>query len=105
MKKLFGFIILFFSATVMAAQFKGFSANAENKKLKMSEELDQFTESKEEFLINFKKHPSFYSFPKKKDQEDQVRNFLKDRLKNKKVVTVEVDSVTTKILSLGDKEK
>ena len=93
---------LTFSAGVCAAKYRGYAPVSENKILIYSETIERMEELKSEFLISITGYAAFYSFPKDKQREVVVRNFLKSRQKSKKKLHFEVDAMTAKILSISD---
>lgn len=96
------FIMLFFCfpSLAFALQFTGYSPA--NNSLKWSEGIERFEETKTEFLILLSEHAALYSFPRTKNSERQVRNFLENAVRTKKKIKAEVDPEKAQIISLAD---
>ena len=92
----------FFSSKLDAAKFKGFNPTSSAETVRFSEPVDRFIETDSEFLILFRRHPSFYSFPKTKKNAIEFRDFLKARVKNRKEISVTFNPRTLRINLLED---
>lgn len=95
-------LLLLFPVISLAAQYKGYKRGPTSALLTFQEPIDRYIETDAEFLILFKNHPSFYSFPKERDRSVDARNYLNFKKNKKTPVKVEYDAVTTKIYSLSD---
>lgn len=103
MKKQIVLFVLLLSSTTFAASFKGYGKLEDVKSAFIeNENIDTFIESKEDFLISFSKHSSFYKFPKIKVDAYDFKNYLNKMIKIKKVVKVEMNPMTTQIYKISD---
>ena len=95
--------IIFFSPLAFTASFKGYSKIDESKSTSITNEsIDKFIETKDDFLIAFSKHSSFYKFPKKKVDAYDFKAYLNKMIKTKKSVIVDIDPLTTQIYKISD---
>ncbi|MCX7978941.1 MAG: hypothetical protein N2578_08050, partial [Bdellovibrionaceae bacterium] len=71
---------------------------------KYVEVIERFIEDEKDFLVLISRRAAFYRFPKTVTYAGDVRNFLSDRMKKKRLVEFEVDPTTAQILKISDHE-
>ncbi len=96
---------LIFTTTAQANKFKGYSRNPSSESLVLKDVIDRVQETDSDFLILIMHHPAFYRFPKNPETAKQIRDFLRDRLKKKKVLEFQIDPVSAEIYYLNDADK
>jgi hypothetical protein len=88
-----------------AASFKGYKRQPAGETLKYTETVERFSETQDDFLILISRHAALYRFPKSVSYADQVRDYLNNRIRTKKLLIFEVDPTTAEILNISDVQK
>lgn len=96
-------LLLLASSDVYAARFKGYGRPLGSEDvMTLTEPLARKKESSKEFLILVHGHAAFYAFPKKPENNEQVREYLASRLKSKNPIQIVIDPTTAQIIEMKD---
>lgn len=105
MKSFIGLLIVLFSIGATASKFKGYVRKPNTEPLILTESVDRVVETQTQIMVLLKKHAAFFKFPKSHEYAGQVRDFLNQRKKSDRKITLTVDPITAEILYIEDAEQ